>query len=107
MRDRSLVIAPGEGAPDPGSGTARSASAPTVTTTPPGSAWAPLSVPVFRALWLGPLTFDIRARAHGVRSPGPIASVTTGPPPGGLLHTAGGAPTLHARAARTPSRPAT
>src|SRR4051812_45104044 len=92
MRDRRLVAAPGEGAPDPGSGTARSASPPSVTTKPPGSAWAPLSVPVFRALWLASVTSNIGTWAHDVGSAWLMTSMTTSPLLVSLLQTAASAP---------------
>jgi MFS family permease len=58
------------------------------------SAWAPLRVPVFRALWLAMLTSNIGTWAHDVGAAWLMTSLTTSPLWVSLLQTAASVPVL-------------
>jgi len=60
--------------------------------TPSGSAWEPLRVPVFRALWLASVTSNIGWYAHDVGAAWLMTSTTTSPLLVSLLQTAASVP---------------
>jgi MFS family permease len=60
--------------------------------TPTGSAWEPLRVPVFRALWLASVTSNIGTWAHDVGAAWLMTSMTTSPLLVSLLQTAASIP---------------
>jgi MFS family permease len=59
---------------------------------PIGSAWEPLRVPVFRALWLASVTSNIGTWAHDVGAAWLMTSMTTSPLMVSLLQTAASVP---------------
>ena len=57
----------------------------------PGSTWAPLAGPAFRALWIAGLTSDVGAWMHGVGEGWLMTSLTTSPRTIALLQAVDGA----------------
>lgn len=67
------------------------AGAATKGTRAPASAWAPLAIPAFRALWIAGLASDIGAWMHGVGEGWLMTSLTSSPRTVALLQSVDGA----------------